>query len=60
MKPNDPAILYLALILPSLFSLTLIAEGIHKMLQKQAGWVSITLGLFFLGTIIGAYFFVFK
>ncbi len=59
MKPNDPAFLYLALILPSLFALTLIAEGIHKILQRQAGWVSITLGVFFLLTVIAAYFFVF-
>lgn len=59
MKANDPAFLYLALILPSLFSLTLIAEGIHKILQKQAGWVSITFGVFFLLIVIAAYFFVF-
>lgn len=60
MKENDPSFLYLALILPSLFSLTLIAEGVHKILQKQSGWVSITLGLFFLITVIGAYIFIFK
>lgn len=59
MKANDPAFLYLALILPSLFSLTLIAEGIHKILQKQAGWVSITFGMFFLLIVIAGYFFVF-
>lgn len=60
MKPNDPAFLYLALILPSLFSLTLIAEGIHKILQKQTGWVSITFGIFFLLIVIAAYIFVFQ
>lgn len=59
MNAADPAFLYLALILPSLFSLTLIAEGIHKILQKQSGWVSLTLGIFFLLTVIGAYFFIF-
>lgn len=58
MQSTDPAFLYLALILPTLFSLTLIAEGVHKVMQKQAGWVPITLGVFFLLTVIIAYFFV--
>ena len=59
MNTQAPEFLYLALILPSLFALTLVAEGVHKIMQKQAGWISITLGLFFLLTVVVAYFFVF-
>ena len=47
MQANDPAFLYLALILPSLFSLTLIAEGVHKIHEEQHGWIPITFGIFF-------------
>ncbi|MBI2029918.1 hypothetical protein HYT02_05870 [Candidatus Gottesmanbacteria bacterium] len=59
MQATDPAFLYLALILPSLFSLTLIAEGIHKIQQQEQGWIPITLGVFFILTIIVGYFLIF-
>ena len=59
MNVSDPEFLYLVLILPTLFALTLIAEGIHKTLQQQSGVVSIILGFLFLFTVIGAYFFIF-
>jgi len=55
---NDPAIFYLAMILPGLFSLTLILEGIHKILQDESGWVSLIFGIIFLVVIIIAYFFL--
>lgn len=56
MDPSDPALLYLVLILPSLFALTLLAEGLHKILRKESGWVSLLFGLLFLFVIIYAYF----
>lgn len=60
MQANDPAFLYLALILPSLFSLTLIAEGVHKIHEEQHGWIPITFGIFFLITIAVGYFLIFR
>lgn len=56
MDPSDPALLYLVLILPSLFALTLLAEGLHKILRKESGWISLLFGLLFLLVIIYAYF----
>jgi len=60
MSLKEPEFLYLALILPSLFGLTLIAEGIHKVLKKESGWISILLGIGFLAIIIVSYFLLFK
>lgn len=58
MNPNQPEFIYVALILPSLFALTLIAEGVNKILKSEPGWVSLTLGSFFIALIIAVYFFV--
>ena len=58
MNPNQPEFIYVALILPSLFALTLIAEGVNKILKSEPGWVSLTLGSFFIALIITVYFFV--
>lgn len=60
MNPNDPEFIYIALILPSLFALTLILEGVHKLLRQESGLVSLVLGLLFLFIILGTYFFVLK
>lgn len=58
MKPNDPQFLYMILILPSLFGLTLVGEGLNKILKdERAGWVSITFGLLFIVVVIFAYYF---
>ena len=58
MNPNQPEFIYIALILPSLFALTLIAEGVNKILRQEPGWVSLTLGSLFIALIVGVYFFV--
>jgi hypothetical protein len=58
MKPTDLQFIYVALILPSLFGLTLIGEGLNKILKdERAGWVSIILGFTF--TLIVIAFFIF-
>ncbi|PIU33144.1 hypothetical protein COY29_00500 [Candidatus Woesebacteria bacterium CG_4_10_14_0_2_um_filter_39_14] len=58
MKPNDPQFLYMILILPTLFGLTLVGEGLNKILKdEKAGWVSITFGLLFIMVVIFAYYF---
>jgi len=58
VNPNDPQFLYMILILPSLFGLTLVGEGLNKILKdEKAGWVSITFGLLFIVVVIFAYLF---
>ena len=58
MNQTDPQFLYMILILPSLFGLTLVGEGLNKILKdEKAGWVSITFGLLFIVVVIFAYYF---
>lgn len=59
ISPKDPQFLYMVLILPSLFGLTLIGEGLNKILKSEmAGWLSIFFGLLFVGVVIFAYWFL--
>jgi len=60
MNPTQPEFLYVALVLPSLFALTLIVEGLHKLLQRESGWASLFFGIIFLLIILGTYFFVLR
>ncbi len=56
--PTDPQFLYMILILPSLFGLTLIGEGLHKIANEEwNGFISILFGLMFIGVVIFAYLF---
>ncbi len=58
MKPADPQFLYMILILPSLFGLTLVGDGLSKILhQESGGFISIVFGFIFIGVVVFAYFF---
>jgi len=58
VKPSDPQFLYMILVLPTLFGLTLVGEGLNKILKSdQAGWLSMIFGLMFIGVVIFAYLF---
>ena len=58
MNPNDPQFLYMILILPSLFGLTLIGDGINKVVHEEySGIISIIFGFLFIGVVVFAYFF---
>ena len=58
MSPNDPQFLYLILVLPALFGIVLLAEGINKMLKKEdAGVISIIAGIVFISLVILGYIF---
>lgn len=58
MKANDPQILYMILIVPSLFGLTLIGEGINKLVHDETGGVvSVFFGILFIGLVVFAYIF---
>lgn len=59
MNQQDPAFFYMALILPSLFGLSLIGEGLNKVLKSElAGLVSICFGILFIGIVVFAYLFL--
>lgn len=58
MQANDPQILYMILVVPVLFGLTLVGEGINKLIHEEAGGiVSIVFGFAFIGLVIFAYIF---
>ena len=58
MKINDAQVIYMILVLPTLFGLTLVGEGLNKVLKDEnAGWVSIIFGLLFILVVVA--FFIF-
>lgn len=58
MKPTEPQFIYMVLILPTLFGLTLVGEGLNKILKdEKAGWISLISGILFILVVIS--FFVF-
>ncbi|MDP3994266.1 MAG: hypothetical protein Q8P91_00350 [bacterium] len=58
MNANDPQFLYMILVLPSLFGLALIGEGLNKMIHEETGGIiSIIFGFVFVGMVVFAYFF---
>lgn len=59
MSTTDPQFLYMILVLPSLFGLTLFGEGINKLVHEEwgSGTISVIFGLMFIGAVIFAYFF---
>jgi hypothetical protein len=58
MSTTDPQFLYMILVLPSLFGLTLLGEGLNKIAHDEwSGFLSVVFGLMFLGAVIFAYLF---
>ena len=58
MDTSDPQFLYMVLILPSLFGLTLVGEGINKVIHEESrGIISIVFGILFIGSVVFSYFF---
>jgi len=56
MSASDPQVIFMVLVLPSLFGLTLIGEGLNKIMKSEkAGWASIIIGFFFIVVVIVAY-----
>lgn len=53
-------IIYLAFLLPGLFALTLVAEGIYKISRHEEGFFTFALGLLFLVGLAIAYLFLFN
>lgn len=59
MSTTDPQFLYMILVLPSLFGLTLLGEGLNKIVHEEygSGTLSVIFGVTFIGMVIFAYFF---
>jgi hypothetical protein len=58
MKATDPQFLYMVLVLPTLFGLTLIGEGLNKILKdEKQGWISVVFGVLFIWVVIFAFVF---
>lgn len=56
--PTDPQFLYMILVLPSLFGLTLVGDGLNKLMHEEGGgFISIIFGLIFIGIVVFAYLF---
>lgn len=58
MNATDPQFLYMMLVLPSLFGLTLVGDGLNKMIHEESGgFVSMLFGFIFIVLVVFAYFF---
>jgi hypothetical protein len=58
MSAADPQFLYMILVLPSLFGLTLIGEGLNKVMHEEwNGLISVVFGLAFIAIVIFAFLF---
>jgi len=58
MNLTDPQFFYMILVLPTLFGLTMVGEGLHKILKSETqGWISLIFGFAFIGVVVFAYFF---
>ncbi|EKE05752.1 MAG: hypothetical protein ACD_19C00182G0080 [uncultured bacterium] len=58
MTPKDPQFLYMILVLPSLFGLTLMGEGMYKCAHEEwGGLISVFFGMLFIGMVVFAYLF---
>ncbi len=58
MSASQPQFMYLILVLPALFGVILIGEGIYKMTHDDsAGFINLMFGMVFLAACVVAYFF---
>lgn len=58
MIPTDPQFLYMILVLPTLFGLTLVGEGLNKVVHHEwHGLISLLFGVAFIGVVIFAFLF---
>jgi len=60
MNPQLLQVIYLAFLLPGLFALTMVAEGIYKISRHEEGFFTFALGLLFLVGLTLAYLFLFN
>ena len=59
MQYTDTSFLMMRFILPSLFGLTLIGEGVNKIMNyDNHGWINVSIGSVFVIVLIVAFFIV--
>jgi hypothetical protein len=59
MPSADPRIIYIILVLPTLFGITLLAEGMNKLIHEELwGLISIFFGFVFL-IMVGVVYYIF-
>ena len=57
MTTTDPQFMYMVLVLPGLFGLTLVGEGLYKVIHENFGGViNIVFGFGFISLVILGYF----
>jgi len=52
--------LYIGFVLPMLFSLTIIGEGIYKIAKDNEGYITFVLGVLFLIGVVLGYLYIFS
>ena len=58
MTSTDPQFLYMVLVLPTFFGLTLVGEGLNKVLKdERMGWASIVFGVIFVAVVCFIFYF---
>ena len=50
--------LYVMMVVPTLFGMTLLGEGIYKLSHYEEGWVNVALGVVFLAGAAFGYFYL--
>lgn len=60
MEQKSIEIIYLGFLLPGLFSLSLVAEGLYKISRHEEGFFTFALGILFLVGLGLSYIFLFK
>lgn len=56
---DSQILFFIALVLPFLFALNFIAEGVHKMMEKEPPILSFSIGFGMLMAIMAAYLLIF-
>lgn len=58
MVADSPQFLYMILVLPTLFGLVLVGEGLNKMLHREVyGLLNLVFGVLFIGVVVFAIMF---
>ena len=59
MNPSDPQFIYMALVLPGVFGLTMVGEGVAKVMRSDlTGWTVMIGGLLFMGCVALGYLYL--
>ncbi|MBI5620664.1 hypothetical protein HY949_02725 [Candidatus Gottesmanbacteria bacterium] len=61
MNLSGPGITYLLMVIPTLFALVVVGQGIYKISKEDSdGGLVLTFGIIFLIVVVGAYFLYIK